>query len=51
MGKRVDVVLLIDDVIFVIEYKSGSKSYDQSAKDQALDYALDLKNFHEGSHL
>jgi len=50
MGKRVDVVLLIDDVIFVLEYKVGAKNHDRYAIDQALDYALDLKNFHEGSH-
>ncbi|MBX3598940.1 MAG: DUF2075 domain-containing protein [Rhizobiaceae bacterium] len=36
--------------MFVIEYKVGSTEYDQHAKDQVTDYALDLKNFHEGSH-
>ncbi|WP_250637604.1 DNA/RNA helicase domain-containing protein [Sphingorhabdus lutea] len=50
MGKRVDVLLLIKDIIFVLEYKVGANFYDKHAKDQALDYALDLKNFHEGSH-
>jgi hypothetical protein len=50
MGKRVDVVLLINDVIFVLEYKTGAKKHDRYAIDQTLDYALDLKNFHEGSH-
>ncbi len=50
MGKRVDVLLLIDNIVFVLEYKVGAHSYDRQAKDQALDYALDLKNFHEGSH-
>ncbi|GJL79176.1 MAG: hypothetical protein NPINA01_21650 [Nitrospinaceae bacterium] len=50
MGKRVDVLLLINGVVFVLEYKAGSKKYEQYAIDQALDYALDLKNFHEGSH-
>lgn len=50
MGKRVDVLLLIDGIVFVLEYKVGAKEYDRHAKDQALDYALDLKNFHEGSH-
>lgn len=50
MGKRVDVVLLINNVVFVLEYKAGAKKYDRYALDQALDYALDLKNFHEGSH-
>ena len=43
-------LLLIDNVVFVLEYKVGAKQYDRHALDQALDYALDLKNFHEGSH-
>lgn len=50
MGKRADVLLLIDNIVFVLEYKVGAKQYDRHALDQALDYALDLKNFHEGSH-
>jgi hypothetical protein len=50
MGKRADVVLLINDIVFVLEYKNGAKTYDNHSKDQALDYALDLKNFHEASH-
>lgn len=50
MGKRVDVLLLLDGVVFVLEYKTGARAYDRYAYDQALDYALDLKNFHEGSH-
>ena len=50
MGKRVDVLLLIKGIVFVLEYKVGAQKYDQHAVDQALDYALDLKYFHEGSH-
>ncbi len=50
MGKRVDVLLLIYGVIFVLEYKTGAKKHEKHAIDQTLDYALDLKNFHEGSH-
>ena len=50
MGKRADVVLLVDGVVYVLEYKVGEHSYPKHALDQALDYALDLKNFHEGSH-
>lgn len=50
MGKRVDVLLLIEGIIFVVEYKVGLKSHQSHAIDQALDYAVDLKNFHEGSH-
>ena len=50
MGKRVDVVLLLHDVVFVLEFKVGTGQYEKYATDQALDYALDLKNFHEQSH-
>lgn len=50
MGKRADVVLLLADAVFVLEFKVGSATYDQSGQDQVLDYALDLKNFHAGSH-
>ncbi len=50
MGKRVDVVLLVDAAIFVIEYKVGEDHYSSHAIDQVTDYALDLKNFHESSH-
>lgn len=50
MGKRADVVLLLNGVIFVLEYKVGESNVSASALDQALDYALDLKNFHAGSH-
>jgi hypothetical protein len=50
MGRRIDVVLLIRGVIFVVEFKVGSEAFDLGAIDQVWDYALDLKNFHEASH-
>lgn len=50
MGKRADVVLLIQSVVFVVEFKVGSTAFDASALEQVHDYALDLKNFHSGSH-
>ncbi len=50
MGRRIDVVLLIGTVIFVLEFKVGEKAFIVSAEDQVWDYALDLKNFHETSH-
>lgn len=50
MGNRVDVVLLLNDTVFVIEFKVGASQYEKYAIDQALDYSLDLKNFHEQSH-
>lgn len=50
MGKRIDVVAIIENVIFIIEFKVGEKQFNQNAIDQVWDYALDLKNFHETSH-
>ena len=50
MGKRVDAVVVCRGLILVIEYKVGAQEYQRNAIDQVLDYALDLKNFHEGSH-
>ncbi len=50
MGKRADVVLLIGGIVFVVEYKVGADVYASDAMEQSLDYAVDLKNFHEGSH-
>jgi hypothetical protein len=50
MGKRIDVLLIINHVIFVLEFKVGEKEYLNSALDQVWDYALDLKHFHETSH-
>lgn len=50
MGGRIDVVLIIRNVIFVLEFKVGGKEFNQNSVDQVWDYALDLKNFHETSH-
>ncbi|MTI89250.1 MAG: DUF2075 domain-containing protein [Balneolaceae bacterium] len=50
MGRRVDVILIIRDVIFVIEFKVGESSYLRHDVEQVWDYSLDLKYFHEPSH-
>ncbi|MDD5611990.1 MAG: hypothetical protein PHF75_03000 [Gallionella sp.] len=50
MGRRIDVVLLLGPVIFVLEFKIGEKVHTAYSYDQVFDYALDLKNFHESSH-
>lgn len=50
MGRRIDVVLIIEQVVFVLEFKVGEQDYLSSHIDQVWDYALDLKNFHETSH-
>lgn len=50
LGKRIDAVILIDHVVFVLEFKVGEDKFLTSARDQVWDYALDLKNFHASSH-
>src|SRR5579863_1054765 len=50
MGKRIDVVIIIGPVIFVLEFKVDEKQFSSAALDQVWDYALDLKNFHEASN-
>lgn len=50
MGRRIDAVVLIGPVVFVVEFKVGAKEFDRAGIDQVWDYALDLKNFHEASH-
>lgn len=49
LGRRIDVVLLIDDVLVVVEFKVGPEDFTRAAREQVWDYALDLKNFHETS--
>jgi hypothetical protein len=50
IGRRIDAVVLVGPVVFVIEFKVGESAFDRAARDQVWDYALDLKNFHEASH-
>jgi hypothetical protein len=42
--------VIVDGVIFVLEFKVGERHFATQAIDQVYDYALDLKNFHETSH-
>lgn len=49
MGKRADVILLINELIFILEYKTADSKFTHDAITQVWDYALDLKNFQEGS--
>ena len=49
LGKRIDVVLLLNGIIFCLEFKVGESSILEADIDQVLDYALDLKNFHKFS--
>lgn len=50
IGRRVDNIVIVGDCIFVIEFKVGATHFYRHDIDQVVDYAVDLKNFHEGSH-
>ena len=50
MGSRIDAILIIKHVIFVLEFKVGAAKFDRASKEQVWDYGLDLKNFHKTSH-
>lgn len=50
MGSRVDAILIIKHVVFVLEFKVGAIKFDEVSKEQVWDYGLDLKNFHKTSH-
>ena len=50
MGKRIDVLAIIQGVVFVLEFKVGESKFQSYHLEQVWDYALDLKNFHEPSH-
>jgi hypothetical protein len=43
LGKRIDVLVLLDQVVFVLEFKVGETQFLSGAKDQVWDYAVDLK--------
>ena len=49
IGHRIDAVCLIMGIIFLLEFKVGEREYKKSTDDQVMDYALDLKYFHEAS--
>lgn len=50
MGRRIDAVVIIGPVCLVVEFKIGEAEFNRQDVEQAWDYALDLKNFHEASH-
>jgi len=49
MGSRIDTVVLLESVLFVLEFKIGATEFTSYALNQVYDYALDLKNFHSTS--
>lgn len=50
LGSRIDAVVVAGSAVIPIEFKVGEAGYRRSDFEQAWDYALDLKNFHEASH-
>jgi len=50
MGKRIDVLLIINSVIFILEFKVGEKEFHSYSIDQVWDLCFGLENFHETSH-
>lgn len=50
LGRRIDAVLVLRQAVFVIEFKVGAGAFLAADLDQVVDYALDLKHFHETSH-
>lgn len=49
IGSRIDVTCIIRGIIFVMEFKVNATEYLMDDEEQAVDYALDLKYFHEES--
>ena len=50
LGSRIDAVLISGPAILPIEFKCGQRDYLRADLEQAWDYGLDLKNFHQASH-
>ena len=45
MGRRADVIALIDGIVLVMEFKTSEQKFKRASEVQVWDYALDLKNF------
>ena len=50
IGNRIDAVYIVNGLVFLLEFKVGTREYAQHAINQVTDYALDLQNFHKASH-
>jgi hypothetical protein len=50
LRKRIDLILLVGDVVVPVEIKTRAKEVAAADRAQAEEYALDLRDFHEGSH-
>lgn len=49
LGKRIDVILLMRNMVFSLEFKNGKSIFTAQDAQQAEDYAIDIKNFHKES--
>lgn len=50
LGRRIDAVVVLRNAVFVVEFKVGANAFLAQDLDQVVDYALDLKHFHQTSH-
>jgi hypothetical protein len=50
LGARIDAVVISGSAVMPIEFKVRENEYRRADYEQAWDYGLDLKNFHEASH-
>ena len=49
LGRRIDAIILINDKIACVEFKIGASHFGPADIDQAVDYALCLRDFHAAS--
>ena len=47
INRRIDALVFYKNIIFVLEFKCGMKSYCKETYEQVIDYAYDLHFFHE----
>lgn len=50
LGRRIDTVIVTGDRILCLEFKIGADRYNTADINQAVDYALCLRDFHGASH-
>lgn len=50
LGSRIDAALVCGPAVFPLEFKCGEQRFTTDAYNQAWDYGLDLKNFHQARH-
>jgi len=50
LGSRIDAVIVSGAAVLPIEFKCGESEFRKNDYNQAWDYGLDLKNFHQASH-